>query len=495
MTSTQRIYLAIDLGASSGRVMAGIWDGALLKLSEVHRFPTPSVHIPPYHYWDILAIHRSIREGLRKARHNYENRVVSIGVDSWGVDYGLLDANGEMLANPIQYRDGRTREPFATLPDRLGRERIYAETGIQFLFFNTLYQLAAELDQGREAFRHARHLLFIPDLVNYWLTGHRIQERTIASTSQLLNPATGEWSVKLLDELRLPRGLFGPITAPGTRLGPLLPYLAEELRLPHVHVVAVAGHDTASAVAATPFASTQSAFLSSGTWSIMGRELDAPNTSPEALAAGMSNELGYGGTVRFLRNICGMWLIEESRRQWVREGHHSYSHDEIVEMTSRVPGGRAFIDPDAPEFATPGDIPSRIVDFCRRTGQPQPTSPAEVLRVAFDSLVMKYRHVFRKIETLGGGAIDRLHIVGGGSRNEFLNQMTADALGVTVEAGPTEATSLGNIAVQMIADGTLSDLAIARDVIRRSFPTTLHTPENTARWTEAEARFQRVLQS
>ena len=488
----EQIYLAIDLGATSGRVIAGKWDGARLHLDEVHRFPTTSVFVPPYHYWDILGIYSAILEGLQKARHTYGDAITSLGVDTWGVDYGLIDARGELVANPIQYRDGRTNEVFPALQAELGRDRIYRETGIQFLHFNTLFQLAAELKDDRAAFRGARHLLFMPDLLNYWLTGKRIQERTIASTSQLLNPHTGVWSRTLIDAAGLPPGLFHPITAPGTTLGPLREDLAEKLRLPRTKVVAVPGHDTASAVAATPFSSGPHAFLSSGTWSILGLELDQPNTSPEALAAGFSNELGYEGTVRFLRNICGMWLIEESRRQWQTEGQ-TYTYAEIVALASAAPARRSFIDPDADEFATPGDIPARIAEFCQRTGQPVPTTPGEILRVAFDSLAMKYRHVFRKMETLSGRKIAHLHIVGGGALNDFLNQMTADALGVTVEAGPAEATALGNIAVQMIAEDRFPDLAAARQVIRESFPPLAFKPRQTDGWDAEEARFNRLL--
>lgn len=491
--SHSNVYLSIDLGASSGRVMAGIWDGSSLQLSEVHRFPSPAVFIPPYHHWDILSIYNSILQGLNKAQQIYSDRIVSIGVDSWGVDYALIDSKGELLANPVQYRDERTQEPFANVQARLGREHIYAETGIQFAFYNTIYQLAAEVAQGREAFLRAEHLLFIPDLINYWLTGTRIQERTIASTTQLMNPHTGAWSSKLIDELGLPARFFGAITDTGTPIGHLRPDLAEELRMPKVQVIAVPSHDTASAVAATPFASPRCAFLSSGTWSIMGQELPAPNTSTDAMNAGFSNELGYGNTVRFLRNICGMWLIEESRRQWAKDGQDYYTHDAIAKMVCEVPARRAFIDPDASEFAAPGNIPARISKLCQQSGQPQPSSPGEILRVAFDSLVMKYRHVFKKLEVLSGGHLERLHIVGGGAKNDFLNQMTADALGVVVEAGPAEATSLGNIAIQMITDGTISDLAAARGVIRRSFPPTVHEPEQSEQWEKEEARFNDLL--
>lgn len=487
-----QVYLAVDLGASSGRVMAGLWNGQEIELEEVHRFGSPAVYLPPYHHWDILAIYRDVVEGLRLARQEYGDRIVSAGVDTWGVDYGLLDGAGELLANPIQYRDERTLELLHSEQKRIGREKIYAETGIQFMFFNTLYQLAAERQANRAAFEKAKNLLFLPDLFNYWLTGKRVQERTIASTSQLLNPHTGEWSQKLLGELGLAQSkLFGPITEPGTVLGGVAPHLRAELG-DSLRVVAVCGHDTASAVAATPFASENSAFLSSGTWSIMGRELSAPNTTHAALEAAFSNEIGYGRTVRFLKNIGGMWLIEESRRHWAKQGEE-YSYNAIVELARSAPPRRALIDPDAPELGTPGNMPEKIAARCEQSGQPRPSNPGEVLRVAFDSLAMKYRFVFQQLEKLGDGPIDRLHIVGGGAHNDFLNQMAADAIGVPIEAGPTEATSLGNIIIQMIATGALPDLATARQHVARSFPTKSFTPLVTSEWAAEDERFRSLL--
>jgi sugar (pentulose or hexulose) kinase len=487
-----KVYLAVDLGASSGRVMAGIWNGNEIELEEVHRFGSPAVFLPPYHHWDILSIYREVVQGLRLAKQEYGDRVISLGVDTWGVDYGLLDSAGELLANPIQYRDERTLDLLHSEQKRIGREKIYAETGIQFMFFNTLYQLAAERAANRAAFSQAKSLLFLPDLFNYWLTGKKIQERTIASTSQLLNPHTGKWSEALLAELGLADSpLFGEITEPGNCLGSLAPHLREELG-EALQVVTVCGHDTASAVAATPFASENSAFLSSGTWSIMGRELSEPNTTPEALAAAFSNEIGYGQTVRFLKNIGGMWLVEESRRHWAKQGEE-YSYNAIVELARSAPPRRSLIDPDHPELGTPGNMPDRIASLCERSGQPRPGNPGEILRVAFDSLAMKYRFVFQQLEKLGKSKIDRLHIVGGGAHNDFLNQMAADAIGVPIEAGPTEATSLGNIIIQMIATGALPDLATARRHIAQSFPTKSFTPLATAEWAAEDERFRALL--
>jgi len=487
-----QIHIAIDLGASSGRIMAGRWFDDEIELIEVHRFASSNLYLPPYRHWDVLHIFSDILDGLRKAVDQYGDRIVSIGVDTWGVDYGYLDQAGELLANPVQYRDSRTDDSFAAVTKELGQKRIYAETGIQFLPFNTIYQLAADKQRGRGAFYQAERFLFMPDLINYWLTGIKIQERTIASTSQLLNPITGNWSKELLEPLGLPERFFGPVTEPGTVLGPVRPDLADDLGLGKVEVVAVPGHDTASAVAATPFSSPKSVFLSSGTWSIMGREMEEPNVSEAAREAGFSNEIGLGGTVRFLKNICGMWLIEESRRVWAREGEE-YSYAAIVELARKAPARRSLIDPDAAELSTPGDMPARIGDLCRRTGEPEPTNPGEILRTAFDSLVMKYRYTFQILEELGDGPYEAVHIVGGGAQNDFLNQMAADAIGVPVHAGPSEATSLGNIVTQMIARQTLPDIGAAREVIARSFPTKSFFPEDTETWALEDARYRKLL--
>jgi rhamnulokinase len=486
-----RIHLAVDLGASSGRIIAGAWEKDQLRLDEIHRFPSPSLYFHPYHYWDLLRIFAEIVEGLQRAQEMFGERLASIGVDTWGVDYAFLDENGELLANPIQYRDPRTEKSYDEVLNKLGPERIYGETGIQFLRYNTLYQLAADKQERRGAFLQARHLLFMPDLINYWLTGKLTQERTIASTSQLLNPVTGNWSEALLTALGLPDHLFGPITEPGTVIGPIRENLVSGLHLSHIDVIAVTGHDTASAVAATPFRSPESAFLSSGTWSIMGRELTQPNLTDEARRAGFSNEIGLGGSVRFLKNITGMWLIEELRRNWAQAGR-KLSYSEILELAGKAPARRSFIDPDAPELATPGDMPARITESCRRHGQPEPADPGAMLRVVFDSIVMKYRYTFQLLESLEGVSPDGIHLIGGGARNDFLNQLSADSIGVPVHAGPYEATALGNIVAQLIALHRIPDIGSAREIIAHSFPAKSFTPRNTTEWADEDARFREL---
>lgn len=486
------VYLAVDLGASSGRVMAGKWAGQRLILDEVHRFHTASEQIGRYWHWNIVGLYSNILEGLRKAVQQFGDAIVSVGVDTWGVDYALLDEKGELLANPICYRDGRTEGLIDSLDQRIGRERIYAETGIQFMFFNTLYQLAAEQRDQRAAFKSAKRLLFLPDLLNYWLSGVMATERSIASTSQMLNPNSGDWSEPILSELGLERSLLGEIVEPGTRLGPLHERVAADLGGGEIEVVVAAGHDTASAFMALSGNEPNYAILSSGTWSLMGLELDSPNCSAEALEAGFSNEIGYGKSVRFLKNICGMWLLEESRRQWTRQGD-DLSYSDIAQMAREAEPLGCLFDPDDPAFATPGDMPKRIADYCRETGQRVPSTVGEIARAIFDSLALKYGYVFRKLARFSPEPLKGLHVLGGGSRNNLLNQMTADAIGLPVLAGPAEATAIGNIAAQMIASGELQDLKAAREMIAVSFPVETFVPKQAALFEAAKGRFQELV--
>ncbi|MDQ8204627.1 rhamnulokinase family protein [Pelagicoccus sp. SDUM812003] len=488
----RKVYLAVDLGASSGRVMAGEWNDGKLSLKEVNRFKTPSVKIGRYWHWDILSIYSSVEEGLRKAVQRYGESVVSVGVDTWGVDYGLLDEEGELLANPICYRDSRTEGVSDDLHDTLSKERIYAETGIDFMFFNTLYQHAAEARDGRTAYLHADRALFLPDLINFWLSGVKATERTIASTSQMLNPKTGDWSEPLLEAVGVSRSLLGKIVEPGTRLGPIQASVQESLGSHAFEVVAAPGHDTASAFMALSGNEPDYGILSSGTWSLMGVELQEPNCSLEAMDAGLSNEIGYGRSVRFLTNICGMWLLEESLRQWRRKGQ-DLEYSEIAQLTREAEPMACFFDPDDPVFSSPGDMPQRIVDYCKATGQPAPSSVGQVARSIFDSLALKYRFVFEKLQRFAPRPLKGLHILGGGSRNEQLNQMTADALGVPVYAGPSEATAIGNICSQLIANKELADLASAREMVKRSFAIERFEPNKSSLYEEASKRFAKLL--
>lgn len=487
------IFVAADLGASNGRVIAGVWDGDTLQLDEIQRFATPAIRLKGYCYWDVLFLHSNIVEGLRKIAQRYGEQVVSISVDTWAVDYGLLDSAGELLANPICYRDDRTNGVMEDCLSFVGREEIYKETGIQFLPFNTLYQLVAERRECRIAFESATRLLFLPDLLNYWLSGVMATERTVASSSQMLNPHTGDWSKLLLEMVELGKPFMGSLVEPGTVLGGLKDDLAKDLGASNLKVVAGAGHDTASAFLALPSNETDYAILSSGTWSLMGLELKEPNCSVEALEAGFSNEIGYGGTVRFLKNICGLWLIEESLRQWRREGE-DLSYDALVSLANEAEPMASLFDPDDTLFSTPGNLPERIRDYCRESGQVEPLSIGGVVRSIFDSLVMKYRYVFRTLGTLSPRALKGIHILGGSSRNALLNQMTADALGVSVVAGPAEATSIGNLMVQMIASGCIAGVAEGREMVGRSFPVERYRPRATSCYESESERFRLLVE-
>ncbi len=490
----RNVYLAVDLGATSGRVMAGIWstDTLKLELETIHRFPSPAIRIDGHLHWDVLAIFDSIKEGLSQAAALYGDRIVSVGVDSWAVDYALVDANGSMLGNPYHYRDSRTDGMMDAVQKRVSREDIYDETGIQFLFINTIYQLYATAQSDAEGLLTASRLLFIPDLMSYWLSGSRHQERTVASTSQLLNPITGNWSGKLLDSLELPAGLFDQVVEPGAKVGSILPEIREETGLGNVSVIAVAGHDTASAFVALPGASEGFAVMSSGTWSLMGLELMEPRLGSDALCDGFSNEVGYDGTIRFLKNICGMWLIEECRRHWEAEGRR-YEYDAIVELAKRTPAMVSLIDPDAPEFAAPENMLEAIREFCRRTDQGVPEDDAAMIRCIFDSLALKYRYVFKKLEAYSPVPLEGLFVLGGGARNQLLNQMTADALGVAVVSGPPEATAVGNVAVQIIATGALGDLSAARDMVKNSFASEVFEPCDTEAYEAVFPRFEALF--
>jgi len=482
MTDTaMKVCLAVDLGAGSGRVMAGRYDGASLELREVHRFPSASYTKDGHSHWDIRAIFASIKEGIKMALAEYGEAVVSIGVDSWGVDYGLLGFKDQLLGDPYQYRDARTRgwmeRAFASVP----REDIYAATGIQFLEFNTLYQLLAEETSTQQAIR----LLMIPDLINHWLCGRAVNEHTNASTTQMVNAATGKWDADLLLKIdpEFPVHLLGGITEPGTVLGPLRPELQRELGAGPVPVIAVGSHDTASAVAGVPAAEAVPVFLSSGTWSLLGRELPAPVLTPEACAAGFSNEAGVAGTTRFLKNITGMWLLQECERVWKeRDPGFSLDYAELLAAAEREPAFTALIDPDAPQFHAPDDMPAAIAAACRATGQPAPETPARFARVILESLAVRCRDRLRQLEQLTGQPASVINIVGGGSRNALLNQMIADATGRPVHAGPVEATAAGNILMQLIGLGEIAGLAEGRALLRRTMRPEVFGPRHPGVW-------------
>lgn len=463
-------YLAIDLGAESGRVMLGRLADGRLTLQEVHRFPNGPVSQPDGLHWDAARLFTEIKTGITLGMQAAQPEgIAGLGIDTWGVDYALLDARGELLGNPYHYRDARTDGLVEAACAQVGREAIFEATGIQFMQLNTLYQLLAERRQGT-LLPAARTFLTMPDLFNYWLTGRQVSEFSNATTTQCYDPRRGDWARDLLRSLDLPDGIFPPVVAPGTVLGPLLP----ELNLSPVSaatqpvVIAPACHDTGSAVAAVPAHNADFAYISSGTWSLMGAELSAPVINARALEGNFTNEGGVGGTFRFLRNITGLWLVQECRRTW-REQGQAYTYDELTALASQAAPLRSVINPDAPEFLKPGDYPRLIQAYCQRTGQPVPGTVGEIVRCALESLALKYRQTFEQLEAILGKRLEPVHIVGGGSRNRLLNQLTANALGRRVIAGPVEATAIGNILVQAVALGELESHAAARAVVRQSF--------------------------
>ena len=465
------VLAAVDLGASSGRVItARVGDGRL-DLTEVHRFANRPVRAAGTLHWDVLGLYREVLDGLRKAGPG----LTSIGIDSWAVDYGLLDGSGALLGNPVHYRDERTAAGVERVHARLPHERLYEVNGLQFLPFNTLYQLAGERFLDR-----AETLLLIPDLLTYWLTGEVGAEQTNASTTGLYDASTGRWSDELIGALSLPRGIFPALHAPGSPTGTLLP----ETGLPGVPVTAVASHDTASAVAAVPAEDDAFAYISSGTWSLAGVELTEPILTSASRAANFTNEAGVDGTIRYLRNVMGLWLLQESLRVWDAEA----DLPALLEAASDLPALRSVVDADDTAFLPPGDMPERIAAYCRRTDQPVPLTRPETVRCIMDSLALGHRAAIRQAADLSGKKIETIHLVGGGSRNPLLCQLTADATGLPVLAGPAEATALGNLGLQARAHGLVGGLSDLRSLIAATQPVRRYTPSGPLTpWDKAAA--------
>ncbi len=485
-------FLAVDLGAESGRAVLGRFDGERMALEEVHRFPNMPVRLPDGLHWDVLRIIGEVKGGLARAARN-TGRIESLGVDSWGVDFALLDRDGSLISNPHHYRDPRTEGMEERAFDRMPREEVYEVTGIQFLPINTLYQLLAM--EGSALLGAAQTLLLIPDLIGYWLTGERGCEFTIASTTQLCDARSGGWAHDLIEKMGFPGHIFGEIIPPGTELGPLLPEVAEETGVKEgFPVTAVASHDTASAVVAVSARSENFAYISSGTWSLVGVELPEPAIALEGMHANFTNEGGFGGTTRFLKNVMGLWLMQECRRTWAREGW-DYSYEELTRLAGAVPAAGSLLDPDHPTFLPPGDMPARIRRFCRETGQNPPEGPGEVVRCVLESLALKYRWVLERAEEITGRRAEVVHVVGGGVRNTLLCQLTADATRRPVRAGPVEATALGNLMVQAYARGYLSSMEEIRAAVRGSCVEVHdYQPKGSAdEWDEAYERLRRVM--
>ncbi|MPY83104.1 MAG: rhamnulokinase [Actinophytocola sp.] len=473
---------AVDLGGSSGRVMAATVGPGQLSLDEVHRFGNGPMRLGPTLYWDILALYQGTLTGIAAA-----GDVAAVGIDSWGVDYGLLDGTGALLANPVHHRDSRTDGIADLVRETVPDQELYDVTGLQQLPFNTLYQLVSERDTER--FRVAERLLLVPDLLAYWLTGSVGVERTVASTTQLYDVRAGTWAADIAKRLDIPPRLLPPLRDTGDIIGPIRPRIAAESGLPECPVVVVGSHDTASALVGTPAEpGANFAFISSGTWSLAGVELDRPVLTGDAMRANFTNETGVDGTIRFLRNVMGLWVLSETLRTWQANGTPVELAD-VLRDAAAEPGLRAVVDINAPEFLPPGDMTARIAAVCRATGQRPPDTPAATVRCILDSLALAYRRTLRQAAELSGRPVDVVHIVGGGTRNELLSQLTADACGVPVLAGPGEAAALGNALVQARALGAdLPDLAAMRALVRATHDVRRYEPaESRAAWDDAEA--------
>jgi rhamnulokinase len=478
---------AVDLGAQSGRVALGRFDGERLSVSEVHRFPNVPVRTRGTLQWDILRLYQDVLEGLRAAGRA-ASRVDSIAVDSWAVDFGLLDRAGRLLGNPVHYRDARRAAAFDAVLARVPARELYERTGIQLLPINTVFELAAMASEHDPALEAADALLLVPDLVHYWLSGARTSEFTNVTTTQCFDPRAGRWDAELLERLEIPVRLLPEVVSPGTQLGALAADVAVETGLDGAAVIAVGTHDTASAVAAIPFRRPGSAYVSTGTWSLVGLEVAEPVIDDRTFAANLTNEGGVAGTVRLLRNVNGLWLLHECRRAWALEGRN-YAFAELVGLAQDAAPLRSLVDPDDPALTEPGDMPRRVRELCARTGQPEPDEPGALTRCILESLALKHAHAIQLLAAATGTAPAEVHVVGGGAHNEPLCRWTADASGLPVLAGPEEATEIGNLLLQTMALGEIASLDEAREVVRASFQAAVYEPQDEPVWREARERF------
>ncbi|NLG28173.1 MAG: rhamnulokinase [Chloroflexi bacterium] len=481
-------YIAIDLGAESGRTMLARFDGRRIDLTPVHRFANTPVWVLGGLYWNVLALFGEIKQGLGIAGRELMGDIDGIGVDTWGVDYALLGKDDALLGNPRNYRDPRTDGVMEKVFARVPRTEIFEQTGIQFMQLNTLFQMYASRLAGDAVLDQARTLLMLPDLLNYWLTGTKTCEFSDATTTQFYDPRQRDWARSLLDRLGLPSHILLDVIQPGTLLGPLHPNVSGETGLASVPVIAPACHDTGSAVAAVPFEREDSAYLSSGTWSLIGVETREPVINAQSLAFNVTNEGGVCGTYRLLKNIMGLWIVQQCRHTWAQSGQE-LSYAEIAQQAAQAPAFGPLIDVDAHDFLHPGDMPVRIQAFCARTGQRVPEGVGEIARCAFESLACTYRWVLERMEILAGRPLNQINIVGGGSQNELLSQFTADCTRRPVVAGPIEATALGNVLMQLMATGRISSLAEGRQIVRQSFDLITYEPSASSGWEDAYARY------
>jgi rhamnulokinase len=492
MTMAGAKYLAFDLGASSGRAMLGTILDEQLSLVEVHRFDNHPVEILGHIHWDILRLFEEMKIGLRRAVEQDHAVLAGIGVDTWGVDFGLVARDDILLGNPYAYRDKRTDGVMEKVFSMIPREEIYRTTGIQFMQLNTIFQLFSMVNGNNPLLGLSEKLLFMPDLLNYLMTGEKVSEYTIASTSQLLNAEKREWEAELFARLSLPIDLMAPVVEPGTKIGVLNRDIQSETGLSPVDVIATAGHDTASAVAAVPAEGSDWAYLSSGTWSLMGIESEKPIINENSLINNFTNEGGVDRKIRFLKNIMGLWLLQMCQKSWARQGEEM-SYGEMTELAKQAKPFKHIVEPDDSRFLNPPDMIMAIREFCRDTSQPIPESKADIVRCVLESLALKYRHVLEKINSMRDRPVEKLHIVGGGTQNDLLNRFTSDATGMTVIAGPVEATAIGNILVQAVAQKDLASIQEGRKLVARSFPLAKYEPENAKAWDSQYEKFRNIL--
>ena len=486
----EKRVLAFDYGASSGRAIVGKFDGKSIVLEEIHRFANEPVNVKGTMYWDILRLYHELKQGLLKAKHC--GGVDSIGIDTWGVDFGLLDAKGCLLGNPVHYRDGRTEGMLEESFRLIDKDIFYKITGNQFMEINTAFQLLSIVQKQPELLERIDKMLLTPDLLNYFLTGIQKAESSIASTTQLMNMKECSWSKQVIEALGIPLSVFPEIIKSGTRLGPVLPEVCEELEIEDIDVIAVAGHDTQSALVSVPANEEDFIFISCGTWSLFGTEIPEPIINDKSAKMNITNELGAGGKVSFLKNIIGLWLIQERRREWRRDGKE-YGFGDFEKMAGDEETFQCFIDPDAPEFVPAGNIPKRIRAFCERTGQPVPKTEGQIVRCINESLAFKYRDTLSEIQACTGKEYETVYMVGGGTQSRLLCQMTANACHRKVSAGPVEATVYGNVALQLIAGGEIKDIKEARNLIKNSSDIHMFIPQEEAAWEKAYQRYREMV--
>lgn len=487
-------FLAFDFGASSGRAMLATFDGEKITLEEKHRFSNDPVNINGDLHWDALRLFFEIKQGILKCANSGDRDIDCIGIDTWGVDYGLLDKNDKLLGNPFHYRDTRTDGMYDEAFKKVSKEEIFNSTGIAYNWFNTVFQLLSARLSDDVSLNNAKTMLFMPDLFNFFLTGEKRTEYTIASTSQMFDSQKHEWAYDMLKKLDIPTDIFADMIYPGEKVGTLKPELAEELGVEQIPVIAVASHDTGSAVASVPVVDQKDfIYISSGTWSLMGVELDEPRVTKEALEYNFTNEGGVNKTIRFLKNIMGLWLIQESRRQWEREGE-LLSFDELEKQANEAAPFESLIDPDYHEFQTPGNMPKRIKKYCEMTGQKVPETKGEIIRCIAQSLAFKYRQTVEGMEDVTGNKYNVINIVGGGIKDKMICQFTANATKRVVNAGPVEATSIGNVIVQAIAMGAIKDLNEGRQIVRNSFDIAEYTPQDNEAWDAAYENWKNIIE-